>query len=146
VKTYMANPDAAEHAKKWYVVDATGMVLGRLASQVAMILKGKHKPEYMVNEDMGDHVIIINCSEVVLTGRKLEQKHYKYFTGHVGGLREIKYEKVMAEKPDFAVYKAVKGMLPKNALGAKMLKKLRVYAGAEHEQIAQKPEVLVLEG
>ena len=142
MKTYMANP--ADVPKKWFLVDATDMVLGRLASQAAAILKGKHKPEYMPNEDMGDHVIVINCDKVRLTGKKLDKKHYKYFTGHVGGLREIKYSKVMEEKPDFAVMKAVKGMLPRTTLGRQMLKKLRVYTGSEHEHTAQKPESVEL--
>ena len=121
-KSYMAKPGEVE--SKWYVVDATDMVLGRLASQVAAILKGKNKPEYTPNVDCGDHVIIINCEKVRLTGKKLEDKYYRYHTGFIGGLKEIQYKKLMAEKPDFAVYKAVKGMLPKNSLGEKMLKKL----------------------
>ena len=141
-KTYMAKPGEVE--SKWYVVDATGMVLGRLASQVASILKGKNKPEYTPHVDCGDHVIIINCENVVLTGKKLEDKYYRYHTGYIGGLKEIQYKKLMKEKPEFAVYKAVKGMLPKNTLGAAMLKKLRVYTGSEHNHQAQKPEVLKL--
>ncbi|MBQ3755255.1 MAG: 50S ribosomal protein L13, partial [Clostridia bacterium] len=117
-KSYMAKPGEVE--SKWYVVDATDQVLGRLASQVAAILKGKNKPEYTPNVDCGDHVIIINCEKVRLTGKKLEDKYYRYHTGFIGGLKEIQYKKLMAEKPDFAVYKAVKGMLPKNSLGEKM--------------------------
>lgn len=136
-KSYMAKPGEVE--SKWYIVDATDMVLGRLASQVASILKGKNKPEYTPNVDCGDHVIIINCEKIVLTGKKLEDKYYRYHTGYIGGLKEIQYKKLMAEKPEFVVYKAVKGMLPKNTLGAKMLKKLRVYAGAEHDHQAQCP-------
>ena len=136
-KTYMPNPETVE--RKWYVVDATGLVLGRLASQVASILKGKNKPTYTPHVDCGDNVIVINCDKVVLTGKKLEQKYYRYHTGYVGGLKEIQYKKLMNEKPDFAVYKAVKGMLPKNKIGADMLKKLRVYVGAEHNHQAQKP-------
>ena len=136
-KSYMAKPGEVE--SKWYVVDATDMVLGRLASQVAAILKGKNKPEYTPHVDCGDHVIVINCDKVVLTGRKLEQKYYRYHTGYIGGLKEVQYKKLMNEKPEFAVYKAVKGMLPKNSLGRDMLKKLRVYAGSEHKHAAQKP-------
>ena len=142
-KSYMAKPGEVE--SKWYVVDATDQVLGRLASQVAAILKGKNKPEYTPNVDCGDHVIIINCEKVRLTGKKLEDKYYRYHTGFIGGLKEIQYKKLMAEKPDFAVYKAVKGMLPKNSLGEKMLKKLRVYVGSEHNNQAQCPVELKLD-
>ena len=142
-KSYMAKPGEVE--SKWYVVDATDMVLGRLASQVAAILKGKNKPEYTPNVDCGDHVIIINCDKVRLTGNKLEDKYYRYHTGYIGGLKSIQYKKLMAEKPEFAVYKAVKGMLPKNSLGEKMLKKLRVYAGPEHTNQAQCPVELKLD-
>ena len=142
-KSYMAKPGEVE--SKWYIVDATDLVLGRLASQVAAILKGKNKPEYTPHVDCGDHVIVINCDKVVLTGKKLEQKYYRYHTGYIGGLKEIQYKKLMNEKPDFAVYKAVKGMLPKNKIGADMLKKLRVYVGAEHNHQAQKPIELKIE-
>ncbi len=141
-KSFMAKPGEVE--SKWYVVDATDMVLGRLASQVATILKGKNKPEYTPNVDCGDHVIIINCDKVVLTGKKLEQKYYRYHTGYIGGLKEVQYKKLMNEKPEFAVMKAVKGMLPKNTLGRDMLKKLRVYAGSEHKNQAQCPVELKL--
>ena len=140
MKTYMAKPENVE--RKWYVVDAAGMVLGRLASQVAAVLRGKNKPTFTPNVDTGDHVIIINCDKVRLTGKKAEQKYYRYHTGYVGGLKEIQYKKLMAEKPDFAVYNAVKGMLPKNSLGRQMIKKLRVYKGAEHNHQAQQPEEL----
>ena len=136
----MAKPGEVE--SKWYVVDATDMVLGRLASQVASILKGKNKPEYTPHVDCGDHVIIINCDKVVLTGRKLEQKYYRYHTGYIGGLKEVQYKKLMSEKPEFAVYKAVKGMLPKNRLGAKLLGNLYIYAGSEHKHEAQMPKVI----
>ena len=142
MKTYMAKPEDVE--RKWYVVDATDLVLGRLASQVAAVLRGKNKPTFTPNVDTGDHVIIVNCAKVRLTGKKLEQKMYRYHTGYIGGLKEIQYKKLMAEKPEFVVYKAVKGMLPKNTLGAKMLKKLRVYAGAEHDHQAQCPVELKL--
>jgi len=124
MKTYMAKP--AEVERKWYVVDATDMVLGRLASQVAMVLRGKNKPTFTPNVDTGDYVIIINADKVRLTGKKLEKKYYRYHTGYIGGLKEVQYKKLMAEKPEFVVYKAVKGMLPKNAIGRTMIKKLHV--------------------
>lgn len=142
MKTYMAKPDSIE--RKWYVVDATGMVLGRLASQVAAILRGKNKPAFTPHVDTGDCVIVINCDKVVLTGKKLEQKYYRYHTGYIGGLKEVRYDKLLREKPEFVVYHAVKGMLPKNALGRKMIKKLYTYSGSEHKQQAQKPEALQL--
>ena len=137
MKTYMAKP--AEVERKWYVVDATDMVLGRLASQVAMVLRGKNKPTFTPNVDPGDYVIIINADKVRLTGKKLEKKYYRYHTGYIGGLKEVQYKKLMAEKPEFVVYKAVKGMLPKNAIGRTMIKKLHVYAGNEHNHQAQQP-------
>ncbi len=137
MKTYMAKP--AEVERKWYVVDATDMVLGRLASQVAMVLRGKNKPTFTPNVDTGDYVIIINADKVRLTGKKLEKKYYRYHTGYIGGLKEVQYKKLMAEKPEFVVYKAVKGMLPKNAIGRTMIKKLHVYAGNEHSHQAQQP-------
>ena len=137
MKTYMAKP--AEVERKWYVVDATDMVLGRLASQVAMVLRGKNKPTFTPNVDTGDYVIIINADKVRLTGKKLDKKYYRYHTGYIGGLKEVQYKKLMAEKPEFVVYKAVKGMLPKNAIGRTMIKKLHVYAGNEHNHQAQQP-------
>ena len=140
MKTYMAKPEDVE--RKWYVVDATDLVLGRLASQVAAVLRGKNKPTFTPNVDTGDHVIIVNCAKVRLTGKKLEQKMYRYHTGYIGGLKETQYKKLMAEKPEFAVYNAVKGMLPKGPLGRQMYKKLFVYAGPDHKHAAQKPEVL----
>lgn len=142
MKTFMANAQTVE--RKWYVVDADGMTLGRLASQVAAILRGKNKPTYTPHVDTGDHVIVINASKVVLTGKKLDQKVYYHHSGFPGGLKETKYRKLMAEKPEFAVKHAVVGMLPKGPLGRQMARKLRVYAGAEHEHEAQKPEVLEL--
>lgn len=137
MKTYMAKP--AEVERKWYVVDATDMVLGRLASQVAMVLRGKNKPTFTPNVDTGDYVIVVNADKVRLTGKKLEKKYYRYHTGYIGGLKEIQYKKLMAEKPEFVVYKAVKGMLPKNSIGRTMIKKLHVYAGSEHNHQAQQP-------
>lgn len=135
---------AGEVARDWYVVDATGLALGRLASQVAAILRGKNKPTFTPNVDTGDYVIVINTDKVELTGKKLEQKFYRHHTGYVGGMKEVSYEKLMAEKSDFAVTKAVKGMLPKNSIGREMIKKLFVYKGAEHKQQAQQPKELKL--
>ena len=142
MKTFI--PKTADIDRKWYVVDADGMVLGRLASQVANILRGKNKPIYTPNMDTGDYVIIINASKAILTGKKLDQKIYYHRSGYAGGLKETKYRKLMAEKPEFAIRRAVVGMLPKGPLGRQMARKLKVYAGAEHEQAAQKPEVLDL--
>ena len=143
MKTYMAHAETVE--RKWYVVDAAGLPLGRLATRVASVLRGKNKPTYTPNVDTGDFVIVINTDKVVLTGKKLEDKYYRYHSGYIGGLKEIPYKKLMAEKSDLAVYEAVKGMLPKNSLGRAMLKKLRVYKGAEHNHAAQKPEVLKID-
>lgn len=140
MKTYMANAQTVE--RKWYVVDAAGVPLGRLASRVASVLRGKNKPTFTPNVDTGDFVIVINSDKVVLTGKKTEDKFYRYHTGYVGGLKEISYKKMLAEKSDLAVYEAVKGMLPKNSLGRATLKKLRVCKGAEHNHAAQKPEEL----
>lgn len=137
MKTYMAKPETVE--RKWYVVDATDMPLGRLASQVAAVLRGKNKPTFTPNVDTGDYVIVVNCDKVVLTGKKLEQKVYRYHTGFIGGLKERKYRDLLATKSDFVVYEAVKGMLPKNPLGRSMVKKLKTYKGAEHTQQAQQP-------
>ena len=142
MKTYMAKGEAVE--RKWYVVDAEGMVLGRLASQVAAILRGKHKPIYTPHVDTGDHVIIINADKVVLTGNKLDGKKYYRHTGYPGGIRETSYRDLLAKKPEFAVYEAIRRMMPKGPLGRKMLKKVRIYAGVEHQHAAQTPEVLVL--
>ena len=143
MKTYMANAQTVE--RKWYVIDAAGLTLGRLSTRVASVLRGKNKPTYTPNVDCGDFVIVINTDKVVLTGNKLEDKFYRYHTGYIGGLKEISYKKLMAEKSDLAVYEAVKGMLPKNSLGRAMIKKLRVYKGAEHNHAAQKPEVLSID-
>ena len=132
-------PKAADITRQWYVVDAEGKALGRVASQVANILRGKNKPIYTPNVDTGDYVIIINASKVILTGKKLDQKIYYKHSGYVGGLKETKYRKLMADKPEFALRKAIVGMLPKGPLGRQMAKKLHVYAGAEHIHAAQKP-------
>jgi len=138
----MANAQTVNRV--WYVADAQDMPLGRLASQVAAVLRGKHKPTFTPHVDTGDFVIIINSDKTILTGRKMEQKLYRRHTGFMGGLKEIPYKKYMAEKSDEAVYKAVKGMLPKNALGRAMLKKLRVYKDGTHNHEAQQPKELKL--
>lgn len=143
MKTFVAKPH--ELKRKWYVIDAEGKPLGRLASEVAKILRGKHKPIYTPNVDTGDHVIVLNASKVVLTGKKLEQKLYRHHSLYPGGLKEIKYKQFMAEKPDRAVEIAIKGMLPKNSLGRAMYRKLKVYKGGEHEHQAQMPEKLELD-
>ena len=142
MKTYMAH--AENVVRKWYVVDAEGIPMGRLASRVAAILRGKNKPTFTPNVDTGDFVIIVNTDKVVLTGKKLEKKYYRYHTGFIGHLKEIQYKTLMATKSDVAVYEAVKGMLPKNSLGRKMLTKLKVFKGPEHTHQAQQPEVLKL--
>ena len=142
MKTFM--PKAADITRKWYVVDAEGLALGRVASQVANILRGKNKPIYTPNVDTGDFVIIINADKVILTGKKLDQKIYYKHSGYVGGLKETKYRKLLAEKPEEALRHAVVGMLPKGPLGRQMAKKLKIYAGAEHEHAAQQPEKLEL--
>ena len=139
MKTYIPSANAIE--KKWYVVDATDMTLGRLASEVAKILRGKHKPTYTPFLDTGDYVIIVNAEKVKVTGKKLDQKIYYKHSGFVGGLKETKYRKLLAEKPEEALRHAVVGMLPKGPLGRQMAKKLKIYAGAEHEHAAQKPEI-----
>lgn len=142
MKSYMANGNSVE--RKWYVVDASGMSLGRLASQVASILRGKNKPTFTPNVDTGDFVIVLNTDKVVLTGKKLEQKFYTYHTGYIGGLKQVPYGRMMSEKSDLVVYEAIKGMLPKNSLGKQMLTKLRVYKGGEHNHQAQQPIELKL--
>ena len=140
MKTYMANPDKIE--RKWYVVDAEGCTLGRLASEVAKVLRGKNKPEYTPHIDTGDYVIVVNAAKVKVTGKKLQQKIYYNHSDYVGGMRETTLREMMAKKPEKVVELAVKGMLPKGPLGRSMITKLHVYAGPEHEQAAQKPEVL----
>lgn len=132
---------ASEITRKWYILDAEGRSLGRVASEAAKLLKGKHKPIYTTHLDTGDHVIIINAAKAVLTGKKLEQKIYRRHSGYIGGMKEVVAKDMMANRPERAIMLAVKGMLPKNSLGRQMISKLRIYAGAEHEQQAQKPEV-----
>ena len=140
MSTFMAK--AHDLQRQWYIIDAAGKPLGRVAAQAAAILRGKHKPEFTPHCDCGDHVIVINAAKAVLTGKKLQQKHYYRHTGYVGGLKAVRYDKLMNERPDFAMTKAIKGMLPHNTLGAQALTRLRVYAGDTHEHAAQKPEVL----
>lgn len=142
MKTFMAKPE--EVKRKWFIVDADGKVLGRLASEVAKILRGKHKPGYTPHVDTGDHVIVLNADKVMLTGKKLEQKLYRHYSGYPGGMKEIKYRHLLAEKPERAIELAIKGMLPKNSLGRAMFRKLKVYRGSEHEHQAQQPEKLDL--
>lgn len=136
--TYIAKNKDIE--RKWYIVDASDVPLGRLASEVAMILRGKHKPIFTPHVDTGDHVIVINAGEVALTGKKRERKYFYRYSGYPGGLKKIPYGELLDKKPERAVYMAVKRMLPQNRLGRAMLKKLRVYAGPEHPHQAQKPE------
>ena len=135
----MANPQNVE--RQWYVIDAEGMVFGRLASQVASMLRGKHKPTFTPHVDTGDYIIVVNTDKIAMTGRKLDQKIYYHHSGYPGGLKETKYRDLLANKSEFALKKAVRGMLPKGPLGNKMFKKLKVYAGAEHPHAAQQPEV-----
>ena len=140
MKTFMANPAKIE--RKWYVVDATGMTLGRLASEVAKILRGKNKPVFTPHEDTGDYVIITNAEHIKVTGKKLDQKIYYHHSDYVGGMKETTLKEMMAKKPEKVIELAVKGMLPKGPLGRTMYKKLFVYAGPEHKHEAQKPETL----
>ena len=131
----------SEIERKWYIIDAENKPLGRVATEAAKLLRGKHKPTYTPNLDVGDHVIILNCGKVVLTGKKLDQKVYRHHSGYIGGMKEISAKDMMANNPEKAMMLAIKGMLPHTKLGAAQLKKLRVYAGSEHENAAQKPEV-----
>lgn len=142
MKTYMAK--AQEVERKWYVVDAEGQTLGRMASQIASVLRGKNKPTFTPNVDTGDFVIVINAEKIVLTGNKLDQKLYRTHSLYPGGLKETPYRKLLATKPELAIEEAVRRMLPKGPLGRKMINKLKVYRGPEHDQAAQKPEVLEL--
>ncbi|MDR0923354.1 MAG: 50S ribosomal protein L13 [Hungatella sp.] len=140
MKTFMASPATIE--RKWYVVDATGYTLGRLASEVAKVLRGKNKPIYTPHMDCGDYVIVVNADKITVTGKKLDQKIYYNHSEYVGGMRETTLREMMAKKPEKVIELAVKGMLPKGPLGRSMITKLHVYAGAEHNNAAQKPEVL----
>ena len=140
MKSFMASPSTVE--RKWYVVDAEGKTLGRLASEVANVLRGKKKPIYTPHIDTGDYVIVVNAEKVVTTGKKLDQKKYYHHSEYVGGMKEATLKEMMQKKPEFVITRAVKGMLPKGPLGRQMLTKLHVYAGPEHNHAAQKPEVL----
>ena len=140
MNTFMASPATIE--RKWYVVDAANMTLGRLASEVAKVLRGKNKPIYTPHMDTGDYVIIVNAAQIKVTGKKLDQKIYYNHSAYVGGMRETTLKEMMAKKPEKVVELAVKGMLPKGPLGRSMITKLHVYAGPDHEQAAQKPEAL----
>lgn len=142
MKTFMASTAAVE--RKWYVVDAEGKTLGRLASEVAKVLRGKHKPIFTPHIDTGDYVIVVNAEKVKVTGKKLNQKIYYHHSGYVGGMKETTLKNMLADKPERVVELAVKGMLPKGPLGRQMYKKLFVYAGPEHKHAAQKPEALSL--
>ena len=140
MQTYMANPDKIE--RKWYVVDAEGCTLGRLASGVASVLRGKNKPQFTPHVDTGDYVIVVNADKIKVTGKKMDQKIYYNHSDYVGGMKETTLKEMMAKKPEKVVELAVKGMLPKGPLGREMYTKLFVYAGPEHKHTAQKPEVL----
>lgn len=144
MKTYM--PKEATIERKWYLIDAEGMTLGRLASQVASILRGKNKPTYAPHIDTGDYVVVVNTDKIVLTGKKLIQKTHFQPTGYVGNAKYIQYKDMMANKSDEALRLAVKGMLPKNKLGRKMIKKLKLFKGAEHNHQAQQPELIKIKG
>ena len=143
MKTYMANPDKIE--RKWYVIDAEGKTLGRLAAEAAKILRGKNKPEFTPHIDTGDYVIVVNAEKAVLTGKKLEKKFYRHHSGYIGGLKEVSYKTLMATKPELAMTLAVKGMLPKNTLGATALTRLKVFKGAEHNHQAQQPKEFIVD-
>ncbi|WP_308520645.1 50S ribosomal protein L13 [Stomatobaculum longum] len=144
MKSFMANPDTVE--RKWYVVDADGATLGRLASEVAAVLRGKNKPIFTPHVDCGDYVIVINADKIAVSGKKMEQKVYYSHSLYVGGMKETTLREMMAKKPEKVIEKAVKGMLPKGPLGEQMYKKLHVYAGENHNHQAQKPEVLTIKG
>ena len=139
MSTYMPKAEDLKN-RKWYILDAAGKPMGRVATVAATILRGKHKPTFAPHADCGDFVVIINAEQAVLTGKKLEQKYYRHHSGWVSGLKEVKYSKLMAEKPEFAMTLAVKGMVPDTVIGRKALTRLRVYKGAQHKQEAQAPE------
>ena len=139
MRTFMANAENIE--RKWYIIDAEGKPLGRVAAQVAAILRGKHLPTFTPHADCGDHVIVLNCAKAVVTGKKFDDKKYYHHTGWIGGIKETSYSDMLEKFPTRPMELAIKGMLPHNTLGAKALKRVRLYAGAEHENLAQKPEV-----
>ncbi|GAB3288791.1 50S ribosomal protein L13 [Pseudidiomarina tainanensis] len=140
MSTFVAKPETVQ--RDWYVIDAEGKTLGRLATEVARRLRGKHKPEYTPHVDTGDYIIIVNAEKVAVTGRKAQNKIYYSHTGYPGGIKEINFEKLIAKKPEMVIQKAVKGMLPRGPLGRAMFRKLKVYAGAEHNHVAQQPKQL----
>jgi len=142
MKSYMAKAESIQ--RKWYVIDAEGKPLGRLATEIARILRGKHKPTFTPHMDAGDHVIVLNCEKVLVTGKKDTQKMYRHHSQHIGGLKEVSFKDMIQRKPDRIIYLAVRGMLPKNSLGRSMIRKLRIYTGTEHNHEAQLPEVLEL--
>ena len=143
MSTYMAKKETV--SRGWYVIDAAGKPLGKTAVAAANLLRGKTRPEFTPNVDCGEFVIVVNAEKAVLTGKKLEKKFYRHHSGYIGGLKEIQYKKLMAEKPEFVVYKAVKGMLPKNTLGATALTRLKVFKGAEHNHQAQQPKEFIVD-
>ena len=140
MSTYMAKVETVE--RKWYVIDAAGKPMGRVAVAAANILRGKHRPEFTPHVDCGEFVIIVNAEKAILTGKKLEQKYYRRHSGYIGGLKEVQYKTLMATKPELAMELAVKGMLPHNSIGAKSATRLKVFAGAEHNHAAQKPTAI----
>ena len=137
--TYTAK--TSELKRQWYIIDASGKPLGRIAAEAAKLLRGKHKPTFTPNVDTGDHVIILNCKDVILTGHKLDQKIYRHHSGYIGGMKEISARNMLEKNPEKAMMLAIKGMLPKNRLGRQMINKVRIYAGNEHQNQAQKPQV-----
>ena len=142
MSTYM--PKAGDITRSWYIIDAEGQTLGKVATKAADLLRGKHKPTFVPHMDCGDHVIIINADKIVLTGKKLEQKMYYHHTGYIGNMKQVKYSTLLAKKPEFVMTKAVKGMIPDTTIGRQALTRLRVYAGPEHNHAAQKPEKVEL--
>ncbi|SIO40989.1 LSU ribosomal protein L13P [Salinivibrio sp. ES.052] len=140
MKTFVAKPETVK--RDWFVVDAEGKTLGRLATEIATRLRGKHKPEYTPHVDTGDYIVVVNAEKVAVTGRKKTDKMYYSHTGYIGGIKSISFEKLIAEKPELVIEKAVKGMLPRGPLGRAMYRKLKVYAGSEHKHAAQQPQVL----
>ena len=142
MSTYM--PKAGDITRNWYLIDAEGQTLGKVATKAADLLRGKHKPTFVPHMDCGDHVIIINADKIVLTGKKLEQKLYYHHTGYIGNMKQVKYKTLMEKKPEFVMTKAVKGMIPDTTIGRQALTRLRVYAGPEHNHAAQKPEKVEL--
>ena len=142
MSTYM--PKAGDITRKWYVIDAAGLPLGKVAAKAAELLRGTHKPTFAPHADCGDHVIVINADKIVLTGKKLDQKMYYHHTGYIGNMKKVKYSTLLANKPEFVMTKAIKGMLPDTVIGRNALTRLRVYAGAEHNHAAQQPEAIEL--